>query len=136
MFELSFVFKTHYFTVLKYIFVVIVLCFLLINARISISDIYITGSEYVETGDQIRLTCIATGVISYPDDLDWFKDGHELQTDVFNGVNISKSVDSEAKAIRSDLVIYKSNLEDIGIYVCRSSDLAIASVRVQVLISK
>lgn len=45
-------------------------------------DIQISGSQFVEKGNTLTLTCNATGFDYPPDELDWFKDGLKLTSDL------------------------------------------------------
>ncbi|XP_035824326.1 fibroblast growth factor receptor 4 isoform X2 [Aplysia californica] len=97
------------------------------------AEINITGKTYVEKDHVIRLVCNATGHKQSPDDLDWFLNGQKLTTDMDKKVTIQKSVSLMEKTIYSVLEVAEANMKDAGIYVCRTSDLQIASARVDVL---
>ncbi|PVD19940.1 hypothetical protein C0Q70_20434 [Pomacea canaliculata] len=96
-------------------------------------EIRITGHTYVEKSGSIRLICNATGEDHSPDDIDWFLNGQKLITDDANEVYIHKRVSLTDKTIYSSLEIKSADMSDAGIYVCRTSDLQIASARVDVL---
>lgn len=95
--------------------------------------IKITGNKYVEKGDKIVLTCNATGELFPPEDIDWFKDGRKIKQDQTRRTSISKFRIAETKTLHSQLEIEKADMEDTGIYICRSSDLAITSKSIMVL---
>ncbi|KAL8598100.1 hypothetical protein ACOMHN_030386 [Nucella lapillus] len=97
-----------------------------------LSEIHIEGSTYVEKNGNIRLVCNATGEEHSPDDVDWFLNGQKLDTDS-SQVSILKRVSLTEKTIYSILEIKNAKMKDAGIYVCRTSDLQIASERVDVL---
>ncbi|BFZ01919.1 hypothetical protein BsWGS_04958 [Bradybaena similaris] len=96
-------------------------------------EINITGKTYVEKSQKIRLMCNATGADHSPDSLDWFLNGQKLATDVEKKVYIQMQVSLMEKTISSVLEVDEADMDDAGIYVCRTSDLQIASTRVDVL---
>ncbi|XP_067667725.1 leucine-rich repeats and immunoglobulin-like domains protein 1 isoform X1 [Haliotis asinina] len=98
-----------------------------------IYDIRISGEKYVEKGQKINLTCNATGEEHPPDDLDWFKNGDKLSTNYGNGIFIQKRVSLTTKTIVSILEIKNADMNDAGVYICRTSGLQITSLRVNVL---
>ncbi|XP_052794919.1 V-set and immunoglobulin domain-containing protein 1-like isoform X2 [Mya arenaria] len=95
--------------------------------------IKITGKSYVEKGDQIILTCNATGELYPPEDIDWFKDGSKIKPNQFKGISIAKFRIAETKTLHSQLEIDHSSMDDSGNYICRSSELAITDKSVIVL---
>ncbi|KAK3601476.1 hypothetical protein CHS0354_033611 [Potamilus streckersoni] len=95
--------------------------------------IHISGPEYVEKGDMISLTCNASGINFPPEEIDWFRNGQKVSSDVENGIHIYKRVSISLKIITSVLEIERATLEDDGMYVCRSSDLQLTSRRLIVL---
>ncbi|WAQ98392.1 hypothetical protein MAR_022765, partial [Mya arenaria] len=86
------------------------------NVLLNVLAIKITGKSYVEKGDQIILTCNATGELYPPGDIDSFK---------MAGISIAKCRIVETKTIHSQLEIDHSSMDDSGNYICRSSELAI-----------
>ncbi|CAG5128408.1 unnamed protein product, partial [Candidula unifasciata] len=92
-------------------------------------QINITGTTYVEKNQKIRLICNATGAGHSPDSLDWFLNGQKLATDVEKKMQVSLM----EKTISSILEVEEADMDDAGIYVCRTSDLQIASTRLDVL---
>ncbi|XP_021368437.1 lachesin-like isoform X1 [Mizuhopecten yessoensis] len=92
-----------------------------------------TGSKFVTKGETISLQCNATGSYHAPDDIDWFKDGNKLIPSVTNNIKVNTELKYEDRTLTSMLVVKHSKLEDAGIYVCRSTDLEIASNHVHVL---
>ncbi|XP_033750395.1 lachesin-like isoform X1 [Pecten maximus] len=92
-----------------------------------------TGSKYVNKGETIRLQCNATGSYHAPDDIDWFKDGNKLIPSVTNNIKVNTQLTYEKRTLTSMLEVQHTKLEDAGIYVCRSTDLEIASNHVHVL---
>lgn len=87
-------------------------------------------------GRKLHLICNATGLIRAPDAVDWFKDGQRVHpsNDKWMGrVEILKHESFEGKFYVSELIIDHSKMEDSGHYVCRSTDLAVNSVKVHIL---
>ncbi|XP_070204912.1 opioid-binding protein/cell adhesion molecule-like isoform X2 [Littorina saxatilis] len=99
-------------------------------------EIHIEGDTYVEKNSVIRLVCNATGEEHPPDDIDWFLNGQKLLSDFAYQISIEKRMSLTEKTIYSILEIKNANMKDAGIYVCRTSDLQIASARVDVLNDK
>ncbi|KAL3867231.1 hypothetical protein ACJMK2_044447 [Sinanodonta woodiana] len=95
--------------------------------------IHISGPEYVEKGDTITLTCNASGINYPPEEIDWFRNGQKVSSDVENGIHIYERVSITLKIITSILEIERATTEDDGMYVCRSSGLQLASKRLIVL---
>ncbi|KAL4227804.1 hypothetical protein ACF0H5_013241 [Mactra antiquata] len=95
--------------------------------------IKITGESFVEKGDKIRLTCNATGELFPPEDIDWFKDGLKIKANGTLGISILKFRIAETKTLHSRLEIDKADMRDIGVYICRSSELAVTRMDVMVL---
>ena len=79
--------------------------------------------------------CNITGVTDIPQDLDWFKDGNLLRPSG-RKIIISKDSSIAKRKLDSVLEIRNSKLDDSGTYVCRNSELLIASQRVIVLNGK
>ena len=100
-----------------------------------LSDIVIRGRKFVNSGETIHLVCNITGVTDMPQDLDWFKDGNLLRP-FGRKILISKDSSIAKRKLDSILEIRNSKLEDSGTYVCRNSELLIASHRVIVLNGK
>ncbi|XP_055878105.1 obscurin-like isoform X1 [Biomphalaria glabrata] len=94
------------------------------------SDIKITGKTYVEKGQKIKLICNATGADT-TDDLDWFRNGQKLSTN--KKITIHKRVSLTDRQIDSVLEVQDADLDDAGVYVCRTSELLVESKRVDVL---
>lgn len=99
------------------------------------SDIVVRGKPFVTSGETITIVCNISGVTDIPQDLDWFKDGTMLRP-MGRKISISKDISIANKKLHSVLEIRNSKLEDSGTYVCRNSELLIASQRVQVLNGK
>lgn len=99
----------------------------------TISDIQIYGDPFVEKGDTIFLTCNATGTRNPPDTVDWFKGGHKVVTDYDQQIFVKKDVTLKSKTIDSTLEIRHARMQDTGTYICRTSDLQITKLQVNVL---
>ncbi|GFO36459.1 hemicentin-1 [Plakobranchus ocellatus] len=96
-------------------------------------NIQITGKDFVDEGDPIKLVCKATST-EYPlEHIDWFRSGNTLTTDMSRGVNISMRYSVNAGSIESTLIIKKAKLEDRGHYTCRASNRDVIGKRVNVL---
>jgi len=87
----------------------------------------------VEKGNPIKLKCNATGKTSPPDDVDWFKNGHNIKETYGGKLEISKIRETETKSLYSELTIKHSEMSDAGPYICRSSDSDIGILIVNVL---
>ncbi|CAG5134035.1 unnamed protein product, partial [Candidula unifasciata] len=96
-------------------------------------DIKIAGTSFVEKDDQIHLICNATGLEHPPDYLDWFLNGNKLSMKNNNKISIREFVSITSRTIVSILEINDAQLSDSGMYVCRTSNLQIESMRVTVL---
>lgn len=90
----------------------------------------------MDKGERIELTCNATGEMFPPDDIDWFKDGRKIKESQIRGISITKFRIAETKMLNSQLEIDKAEMTDTGVYICRSSELAITSQKVNVLNGK
>jgi hypothetical protein len=97
------------------------------------SAISIEGPQFVDKGKKLVLTCNATGQMFPPEDIDWFKDGQKIKESERKGISIAKFRIAKTKMLHSQMEIDKADMSDKGIYICRSSDLAITSTNVIVL---
>lgn len=97
--------------------------------------ISVKGKKYVEKGEQIKLTCNATGGAQIPEDIDWFKDGSRIDSGSQSHVVITKYRSLEQRALISELIIDRSRMQDTGTYICRSSEKEIDSLKVTVLVA-
>ncbi|XP_060566297.1 immunoglobulin superfamily DCC subclass member 3-like isoform X3 [Ruditapes philippinarum] len=98
--------------------------------------ISIEGPQFVDKGKKLVLTCNATGQMFPPEDIDWFKDGQKIKESERKGISIAKFRIAKTKMLHSQMEIDKADMSDKGIYICRSSDLAITSTNVIVLNGK
>nr|XP_022333121.1 vascular endothelial growth factor receptor 1-like isoform X2 [Crassostrea virginica] len=103
------------------------------SAAVSRPAMTLSGAEFVDQGEAIRLSCNATGVRHAPEDVDWFFKGHKIQSSVQEEIIITKFHSSETRTLLSTLEIERSKMEHSGIYICRSTDLTIKSHNVQVI---
>ncbi|KAH9503193.1 hypothetical protein Btru_068440 [Bulinus truncatus] len=96
----------------------------------------LTGKEYVDSNEPIRLICNATGGSKIPEDIDWFKDGTKLDSKNRRDPNIvlTKYMSLEDQALISELFIEHADINDSGSYICRSSDRELDSIKVTVLV--
>lgn len=95
--------------------------------------INISGLLHVDKGQSIKLLCNATGTSAPPDVIDWFKDGLQLQSNEKKLVSIKKKFSYPDKTMTSELEIQNAQMSDKGTYTCRTSDLQVTSVNVNVL---
>ncbi|CAG2191807.1 unnamed protein product [Mytilus edulis] len=95
--------------------------------------IHISGPNFTEKGEPIRITCNATGDSMTPEHMDWFHNGLKLQQNIDAGVLITEFRHSETKTLYSVLEIAKSTMKDTGVYICRSSKKDVDSHHVVVL---
>lgn len=96
-------------------------------------EIHMAGNQYVDVGDTISLQCNATGVDYIPEDVDWFKDGNEIRQNPLTKIFIRKYQSVSARSLRSELEIKHGKMSDAGTYICRISEMDIASLKVHVL---
>ncbi|XP_071169644.1 zwei Ig domain protein zig-8-like isoform X6 [Mytilus edulis] len=110
--------------------------------RLSVTDpppveetraIHISGPNFTEKGEPIRITCNATGDSMTPEHMDWFHNGLKLQQNIDAGILITEFRHSETKTLYSVLEIAKSTMKDTGVYICRSSKKDVDSHHVVVL---
>ncbi|XP_061164135.1 zwei Ig domain protein zig-8-like isoform X2 [Saccostrea echinata] len=97
------------------------------------SSMTLSGTEFVDQGDPIKLSCNATGVKHAPEDVDWFFDGLKIQSSVEEEIVITKFHSPETRTLISTLEIERSKMKHSGIYICRSTDGIIKSHTVQVI---
>ena len=102
----------------------------------SISDITLSGTFHVDKGQAIKLRCNATGAVTPPDAIDWFKDGIKIHSDSKRPITITKQFTILTKTITSELIIKQAVMKDTGTYTCRTSDLQVTSENVNVLNGK
>ncbi|XP_059158363.1 hemicentin-2-like isoform X3 [Physella acuta] len=101
------------------------------KSKLKPAVIKISGKTYVEKGHKLKLICNATG--EGADEIDWFRNGQKLATDDDKKVTIQKRVNLMERNIESILEVQEADMNDAGIYVCRTSDLLIDSTRIDVL---
>ncbi|XP_052795591.1 uncharacterized protein LOC128228352 isoform X7 [Mya arenaria] len=105
-------------------------------ATYSETELRIIGNNYVNMGSLLHLICNATGALRTPEAVDWFYEGNRIdQSDSrWQGrVEILKHESFEGRYYVSELIVDKTDMGDNGDYVCRSSDLAVNSVKVHIL---
>ena len=92
--------------------------------------VQVSGTQYVERGDIIRLECNCTGRPNPPHDVTWLKAGERLLADVARDVIITKNI--ETNMLVSVLVIGRSSEADAADYTCQSSNHDEATITVHV----
>ncbi|XP_056021122.1 hemicentin-2-like isoform X2 [Ostrea edulis] len=95
--------------------------------------INISDRQHVNTDEPFEIYCNATGVDFVPENIDWFKNGEKLQSNVGRGVSIKFSVTMETKTIKSTFRIEHARMSDAGTYTCRTSNSLVESTSVVVL---
>ncbi|XP_052795641.1 zwei Ig domain protein zig-8-like [Mya arenaria] len=95
--------------------------------------ITITGSLHPDRGTQLLLMCNASGAITPPESIDWFKDGIKIVPDGQKKVEMRKKLSINSRTITSILTKSSTEMTDTGTYSCRTSDLQVTSVKVNVL---
>jgi len=98
---------------------------------VCVAAIQVSGNDYVEHSSPIQLMCNATGRPDPPHNVDWFKDGRIVHSDVQRGLIVTKKI--ETKLLVSVLSIRSARQTDAGVYKCVSSDNELASIKVHVL---
>ena len=93
--------------------------------------VQVSGTKFVNKHEKIQLMCNATGKPDPPHDVEWYKDGHPIDSNALGGVLITKKI--ETKMLVSMLVISHSNEADAGDYVCISSNRDAGSIKVFIL---
>lgn len=102
-----------------------------------VTGLNLTGTQFVDLGEPIILLCYINGVTRAPEDIYWYKNGERIVPSSHkwsDRAEITKRI--EGRKFISTLTIQPSTLGDIGVYVCRGSELSINSMRVEVLSSK
>ncbi|XP_046551054.1 hemicentin-1-like [Haliotis rubra] len=80
----------------------------------------IGGTEYVEEGDTMSLTCNATGEYADVSNLEWFKDGSRIDAESDPEIHIYKVRLRDHDLLTSRLTIIRSRKKDTGVYACRT----------------
>ena len=62
-----------------------------------ISAVQVSGTEYVEKNEGVRLFCNATGKPDPPHDVEWFKNGEKINSDAKSGILITKKIETKVK---------------------------------------
>lgn len=115
----------------KYIYAISVP--LVLRISLTFTAIHISGTTYVEKNQRLVLRCNASSD-SYPqDDLDWFMNGHKVESSDTEGITITKSVAYRSQTIWSELVIAHARMQHAGTYICRTSDKLVTNIKVNIL---
>ncbi|KAL8617778.1 hypothetical protein ACOMHN_062532 [Nucella lapillus] len=96
--------------------------------------ISLEGREFVDSGQSVYLKCTSTEGSRIPDDVDWFKDGDKIDTEMYPNVIITKIPKQANRTLVSELIIERGKSSDSGTYICRSSLDQLASLEVHVLV--
>ncbi|XP_060558634.1 lachesin-like isoform X2 [Ruditapes philippinarum] len=107
-----------------------------IDPEADIPEIKISEEQYVERGESIVLQCNATGEYYPPDEMDWFRNGQKVDSNMGSGIKILKQFSISKRTFSSNLRIDRAKMDDGGTYVCRTSSMQIASTKVHVLNGK
>ncbi|KAL4227896.1 hypothetical protein ACF0H5_013337 [Mactra antiquata] len=94
--------------------------------------IVIQGPQEVNKGEDLVLSCNATGGKSAPNDLDWVKDNQILMSDKSGRINITKYISLLTNTIISNLTIKNVSPLDDGEYECRTTDAMVKTFTVEV----
>lgn len=106
---------------------------LVLRISLTFTAIHISGTTYVEKNQRLVLRCNASSD-SYPqDDLDWFMNGHKVESSDTEGITITKSVAYRSQTIWSELVIAHARMQHAGTYICRTSDKLVTNIKVNIL---
>lgn len=95
--------------------------------------IHISDRQHVNTDEPFEIYCNVTGVDFVPENIDWFKNGEKLQSNIERGVTIKFSVTMETKTIKSSFRVEHARMSDAGTYTCRTSNSLVKSTSVVVL---
>lgn len=95
--------------------------------------IQISGPNFTEKGDPIRISCNASSDSTVPDFMDWFLNGRKLKTDTEAGISITEYRHRDTRTLYSTLEIRKSTMDDAGTYICRNSRRDVVSHHVIIL---
>ncbi|ESO87560.1 hypothetical protein LOTGIDRAFT_166440 [Lottia gigantea] len=106
-----------------------------LKARKKQEGMTLTGNRFINLGEKVVLLCNATGGHLIPEEIDWFKDGDIIHTELDKSVRINKKVDLKSRSLISELIVERSKVTDSGTYICRSSNEDIDSLDVTVLVA-
>ncbi|XP_021345737.1 uncharacterized protein LOC110445431 isoform X2 [Mizuhopecten yessoensis] len=99
--------------------------------------IQINGTVFINMYQKLNLTCNATGVTRAPAAVDWFHDGHIINSSDKKYANrlmiLNKVPEIPGRSLISTLIVERCTDADKGNYVCRSSDLDTTSITVHIL---
>ncbi|KAH3836505.1 hemicentin-1-like [Dreissena polymorpha] len=95
-------------------------------------SIHISGTQFVEKGSPILLTCNVTSD-DMPQSVDWFFEGRVVQTSYERNVYIHQQVSLSERLLTSTLSIGHAQIADTGKYVCRASKDLATRINVDVL---
>ncbi|ESN95121.1 hypothetical protein HELRODRAFT_179714 [Helobdella robusta] len=93
--------------------------------KLIVKTIKVTGDEYLESGNTIKLMCNVSGKPEPPHNLEWYKEGRHLAPDARNGLIITKKI--ETRVLISVLTITNSDVNDSGEYTCQRFSMNFAN---------
>ncbi|KAJ8304372.1 hypothetical protein KUTeg_017955 [Tegillarca granosa] len=96
------------------------------NITLTVKEISINGTKFVERGDPILIKCNATGEEFPPDDIQWYKEGNKIKSDPRRNLVVKKEVKMRSRSLLSSLEIAHASMEDAGTYVCRTTSRELA----------
>jgi len=70
-----------------------------------LTDIQVSGLDYVEKGNTIQLICNATGKPDPPHDVEWYRGNNKILSDSQSGVIITKKIETKVSNIISPTFI-------------------------------
>lgn len=100
------------------------------------SAIRITGQTYINKNEKLVLVCKSSSDSYPPAELDWFMNGHKIVTNPDKGIKIINSVSLRSRTIWSKLSIEHAQMNHGGTYICRTSNLLVTNVKVNILSGK
>lgn len=93
-----------------------------LNLKTSFPEISISGSLLVRNGDTIYLSCSAkVEANTVSEEITWYKDGSNLNKDEDKDLAIRQTYFNGN--ITSSLELRNARTRDMGVYMCRTSDM-------------
>ena len=84
-----------------------------------------TGNQYPNLYENLKLTCNATGPVRPPEAIDWFYEGHIIYENDERWENriviMNYLPELYGRSLISNLILERVTFKDSGTYVCRSS---------------
>ncbi|ESO02395.1 hypothetical protein HELRODRAFT_65985 [Helobdella robusta] len=101
------------------------------SVHLDVRSVEVSGTEYIEKGDSLKLKCNATGRPEPPLNLEWYRHGKIVRSDLSRRILVTKKI--ETRLLTSLLDVENVQLEDEGEYVCISSGNKSASIFVHII---